>query len=178
MPKLSHQLSAISYQQNSPKGFTLIELLVAISIVAVLATIGLVIFGQTQQNARDAKRRGDIKAIVTVLEQVYQATGSYPALPKQSCTPTVDTTGACPATAPTATDLQQWTNRLCKVTTGSCPYIGGGSAPVDPFNNTRGSEKYTYFYDTANNQVCAWRLEASGAGTSGVADFCLPLQQD
>lgn len=63
------------------KGFTLVELLVAISIVAVLATIGFTLFQTTQASARDAKRRADIDAMSTALETHFDAsTGVYTAL--------------------------------------------------------------------------------------------------
>lgn len=66
---------------NQPKGFTLIELMVAISIVAVLATIGFSLFQNTQGQARDAKRKQDIDSIATVLEQKFNAaTGNYTAV--------------------------------------------------------------------------------------------------
>lgn len=51
-----------------PKGFTLLELMVAISIVAIMATIGLVVFSNAQKNARDAKRKQDIQSIAKALE--------------------------------------------------------------------------------------------------------------
>lgn len=63
------------------KGFTLVELLVAISIVAVLATIGFTLFQTTQASARDAKRRSDIDSMATALETHFDAaTGVYTAL--------------------------------------------------------------------------------------------------
>lgn len=63
------------------KGFTLVELLVAISIVAVLATIGFTLFQTTQASARDAKRRVDVDALSTALETHFDAvTGIYSAL--------------------------------------------------------------------------------------------------
>jgi len=49
-------------------GFTLIELMVAIAIVAVLSTIGLVVFSNAQDGARDSKRQSDIDAIAKALE--------------------------------------------------------------------------------------------------------------
>ncbi len=55
-------------------GFTLIELLVVIAIIAILATVGLVIYANVQKNARDARRRGDITAISKALEAHYNAT--------------------------------------------------------------------------------------------------------
>lgn len=66
---------------KTQKGFTLVELLVAISIVAVLATIGFTLFQTTQASARDAKRRSDIDAMATALETHFDATiASYAAL--------------------------------------------------------------------------------------------------
>lgn len=65
----------------SNKGFTLVELMVAISIVAVLATIGFSLFQSTQSTARDAKRRADVDAIAAALETRYDATtGIYSAV--------------------------------------------------------------------------------------------------
>lgn len=61
-----------SFDKVQPKGFTLIELMVAISIVAILATVGVVLFSNAQKNARDGKRRADIDAISRALEVHYQ----------------------------------------------------------------------------------------------------------
>ncbi len=53
---------------NNPQGFTLIELMVVIAIIAILSTIGLTLFTNTQQKARDTRRRSDIDAIANALE--------------------------------------------------------------------------------------------------------------
>ncbi len=37
------------------KGFTLIELLIVIAIIAILSTVGMLVFGNVQKNARDAR---------------------------------------------------------------------------------------------------------------------------
>ncbi len=59
-------------------GFTLLELLVVISIIGILLALGVVAFSTAQQKARDAKRRGDIKALHNGFEQYYALNnGSY-----------------------------------------------------------------------------------------------------
>lgn len=62
----------------SKKGFTLVELLVAISIIAILSAIGMIVFGNVQMQARDSKRKQDLRAISTALEIYYNKNGKYP----------------------------------------------------------------------------------------------------
>lgn len=50
------------------KGFTLVELLVVISIIAILATVGFVVFQGQQRNARDVRRKADVDAITKAME--------------------------------------------------------------------------------------------------------------
>ncbi len=59
------------------KGFTLIELLITISIIAVLSTIGLVIFQGAQAKARDSIRKQDLRTLATALEIYYQKNSKY-----------------------------------------------------------------------------------------------------
>lgn len=73
------------------QGFTLVELLVVISIIAVLAVIGMVVFSGVQKGARDAKRRGDINAISKALEIFKSINGSYPTTKAISCESNWDT---------------------------------------------------------------------------------------
>lgn len=61
------------------KGFTLVELLVVISIIGVLAAIGLGSFTTAQMRGRDAQRKSDLKQISHSLEIYYSDHGSYPA---------------------------------------------------------------------------------------------------
>lgn len=56
------------------RGFTLVELMVAITIIAILATIGITIFSGAQKQARDSKRKQDIDSIAIALETRYNAT--------------------------------------------------------------------------------------------------------
>ena len=61
------------------KGFSLLELLVVIGIIAVLLAIGAASYSTVQRKSRDAKRRGDLKALQQAAEQYYAVCGSeYP----------------------------------------------------------------------------------------------------
>lgn len=60
------------------KGFSLIELLVAISIIAILATIGLASYTSAQKRARDSKRKADLEQIRSALEMHRADENDYP----------------------------------------------------------------------------------------------------
>lgn len=59
-------------------GFTLIELLVVISIIGIIASIGVANFLTAQKQARDAARKEIINNIQSAFEQYYAETGAYP----------------------------------------------------------------------------------------------------
>lgn len=66
---------------NTPKGFTLVELLVVVSIIAILAVVGMTIFTGVQSRARNARRQSDIQAIAKALEaNKTPGTTVYPAI--------------------------------------------------------------------------------------------------
>lgn len=60
------------------KGFTLIEVLVAVTIISVLASIGVVAYTSVNKRARDAKRKGDVEQIRSALEMYRADIGYYP----------------------------------------------------------------------------------------------------
>lgn len=62
------------------KGFTLIELMVAIAIIAILATVGMVVYSTAQKSGRISKRIQDLEALKTALEVYKTSTGSYPSI--------------------------------------------------------------------------------------------------
>lgn len=64
--------------KREKSGFTLIELLVVISIIGVLAALGVASYTTAQRQSRDTRRLGDVRAIVTALEQYYTDYGRYP----------------------------------------------------------------------------------------------------
>lgn len=60
------------------KGFTLIELLIVITIIAILAAIGLVSYTTFLKTARDNRRQSDLKLIQSALEQYHGDQKYYP----------------------------------------------------------------------------------------------------
>lgn len=62
------------------KGFTLIEILVAVTIIAVLVSIGVVSYASVNKRSRDTKRKGDVEQLRSALEMYRSDIGSYPNL--------------------------------------------------------------------------------------------------
>lgn len=60
------------------KGFTLVELMIVITVIAILATIAVVSFSRVQKQARDTKRKGDLRALATALQAYFTEKNTYP----------------------------------------------------------------------------------------------------
>lgn len=60
------------------KGFTLIELLVVMAIIGILTVIGLSSFVGSQQRARDAARKSEMKSLSEALNAYYADNGLFP----------------------------------------------------------------------------------------------------
>lgn len=60
------------------RGFTLIELLVSITIIGILAGIGLSTFTSAQIKGRDAKRKAHLRQISDALEAYFNDYKKYP----------------------------------------------------------------------------------------------------
>lgn len=59
-------------------GFTLIELLVAMTIIAVLAGLGLVSYQGARKSARDGRRKTELEEIRSALEMYRSDNNNYP----------------------------------------------------------------------------------------------------
>jgi prepilin-type N-terminal cleavage/methylation domain-containing protein len=69
--KESNNTSGFTFARKEPNGFTLVELIIAMTVIVLLAIIGLTVFSTIQRNARDVRRKADINAIAHALEDHY-----------------------------------------------------------------------------------------------------------
>lgn len=99
-----------SLQLKPKRGFTLIELMIAISIIAILSSVGLVTYSSARMIARDSKRKQDLKAISQALELFYTEYKRYP----------------CSGTNWTTSNAASW---LSDSNAGSC---GGSGVNISP----------------------------------------------
>lgn len=114
-------------------GFTLVELLIVISIIGILAGIGLASFNSAQAKSRDAKRKTDLQQVGNAMELYYNDKGQYPA-------PATDNSGnfmGCWAGAVLECTWGSLTVPFSNTTTGTTYMI---KLPTDPL--TKGK----YFY--------------------------------
>ena len=58
-------------------GFTLLELLVVITIIGLLASVGLASYSRAQARARDARRQSDLTTMRNSLEIYYAENNAY-----------------------------------------------------------------------------------------------------
>ncbi len=113
--------------QPKRKGFTLVELLVVIAIIGILSLIGFTVFSNITQKARDARRKGDIDAMVFALQNYKQNHDVYP-----------DSIASTGRNGWGASDL----NPTDYMGVNPSELFGTGSLPLDPLNN----EEYHYEY--------------------------------
>jgi len=149
----------MSAQKNG--GFTLIELMVVIVIIAILATIGAVMYSSTQTVARDSKRIQDLQAIKTAIytykgaSPAYTLGGSFPSW----ISPVSNAIyGTCAAGA---------TNSVSMCKTLEPTYMS--PVPRDPRYNTDSDDYLMVLYP---NAMYLWaKLEKPPAG--GLPSYCI-----
>jgi general secretion pathway protein G len=59
-------------------GFTLIELMIVMMIITVLAGIGLAVYGNSVQSAKEATLRSDLHGLREAIDQYYADKNRYP----------------------------------------------------------------------------------------------------
>jgi general secretion pathway protein G len=64
---------------SGARGFTLIELLIVVSLIVVLATIGLATYHNSVQRGREAVLKEDLFRMRDAIDQHYADKGKYPA---------------------------------------------------------------------------------------------------
>lgn len=63
---------------KSTKGFTLLEILVVVTIIGLLAAIGVVSYGSLLKGSRESRRKADLEQIRAALEIYKSANNVYP----------------------------------------------------------------------------------------------------
>ena len=63
---------------HSPSGFTLIELMVVISLLVILASMGLVQYRHSIEHSQEAVLRDDLFKVRDAIDQYYADKNSYP----------------------------------------------------------------------------------------------------
>jgi type II secretion system protein G len=116
------------------KGFTLIELLIVISILGILAVVGVGAFRSSQMKGRDAQRKSDLKQLSNALELYYQDHREYP----DAVTTRI---AGCPSTSNGACD---W--GIESFTDGNTVYFK--TVPTDPTQ----TYNYVYVVDSSNTK--------------------------
>jgi len=132
---------------SQPKGFTLIELLIVIGILAVLATLTILVLNPAQlfAQARDTQRIGDLRTLMSAIQFATSA-------PTSGVAPTFSAVAQSNVTGATACGLNAMVCTVVTATTvAGAGWVGidltgatGGAPlarlPLDPTNTT------TYFY--------------------------------
>jgi len=144
-----------SWLKRRVLGFTLIELLVVIAIIGILSTIIVVYVNGARAKTRDAKRKAELRSIVTALE-LYRATyGHYPITEdEEQCNPCTWEQSV----PPPSQDPAKWLGCLvCDKDKGEgqksfANDFFGGTVPRDPINTVKTNngplfkDNYVYAY--------------------------------
>ena len=148
---------------NSKKGFTLIELLITIGVLAVLATVVVLVLNPAElfKQARDSQRLSDLAA---VRDAIVFTLGT------ESTTQTIGVVGNSSATGATVCNAGAYAifSAACTVDTDidtdgtgwaavNLTTASGGSPlarlPLDPVNSSAGATDYFYAYKgTSSNK--------------------------
>jgi len=77
-PSIGDSITRQSKYQIQQQGFTLIELMIVLSLIIILATMGLVQYRNSQIHAREAVLREDLFRMRDAIDQYYADKNQYP----------------------------------------------------------------------------------------------------
>ncbi len=135
------------------KGFTLLELLIVIAILAILATVVILVLNPAEylKQTRDARRMSDLGTVRDSIN-LFLATTSTPGLTAATtCTVTACTgcpLGTCTANLITLTNGTGWVNVNFNSLTNGSPI---SKLPLDPTNSTTNYYAYRGWTDAGSN---------------------------
>ena len=66
-------------RRRSTEGFTLIELMIVMSLIVILASVGLTMYTNSQTSAREAVLKEDLFRMRDAIDQYYADKNRYPA---------------------------------------------------------------------------------------------------
>jgi general secretion pathway protein G len=75
---IDYSITRLSNYPIQPRGFTLIELMIVLSLIVILATMGLVQYRNSQIHAREAVLREDLFRMRDAIDQYYADKNQYP----------------------------------------------------------------------------------------------------
>lgn len=136
---------------TTKRAFTLIELMVVITIIGLLATIGIVSYTRAQARARDGRRRADLKTLQQAVEMYYAERQSYPSTDGAwwgQCSSYWSKTATCGA--------DTFIPNICPT------YIA--NVPKDPKADASGGDCYLYRSNGSDYSILAhWVMETVGS---------------
>jgi prepilin-type N-terminal cleavage/methylation domain-containing protein len=144
-------------------GFTLIELMVVITIIAILATMGINTFVTAQKKARDSKRMSDARQIMSGIGVTADLSGNLRVL--DTAATAICTIDAAGAIAGTCDDTK---SSIFKDALG-------GTWPSFPRGKMASGSDQKYFvsYDLASNTSCICApLEVANGGNASSTVGC------
>lgn len=152
-------------RNKNQRGFTLIELLVVIAIIGLLASVVLLALNSARAKARDAKRLGDVRQLVSALELYYNDCNGYPVLATAATARTaLGTSGT--ATVPSGAPASCTTGLLVPGYAGSIP---DAPTPADTATCASGTSNSYMYSSTATTGASYTIIFCLGGQTGQIA---------